>query len=183
MKITGIIKVLSFKEERVAIKLGDAQFFKDGKWDKQYGDVWVSSFDKGVLEACKMLEKGNEIQSMVTANKNKAGREFLNIVNIGLKMPEKDINDDMPTEETGVPDDAPMFQEGEEPAGLTHPDYIRPEPSTTIDMPGKELLIIRQTCIKAAGNALMKMEGSTIARSNLVVEIARRLEKYVLEGK
>ena len=34
MKITGTIKVLTFKEERVSIKLGDAQSFKDGKWDK-----------------------------------------------------------------------------------------------------------------------------------------------------
>ena len=119
-----------------------------------------------------MLEKGAEIQSVVTANKNKAGREFLNIVNIGLKMPEKDINEDMPSEETGVPDDAPLF---EEEAGEEAP----PKPSTKIDMPGKEILIIRQTCIKAAGSSIA---GTSCPPDELVV-IAKRLEKYVLSGK
>lgn len=125
MKITGTIKVLSFKGDRVAIKLGDAQFltrdreWKDwNDWDaiekKQVGkgEIWISSFKEDVYQACKgfdedddsqNIQKGAEIVADVKENKG-----FWNITSIGLKVPDKDIHGDMP------PDDEPTEFKDEE---------------------------------------------------------------------
>jgi hypothetical protein len=107
----------------------------------------------------------------------------LNINNISLKVPDRDVNEDLKPPDvhkedpdpkwTHKPPDSPEAQAEE----MLKEEAEEERASNELDkiVVSKEVLIIRQTCIKAASNV-----GNT---EHQVVEIAKRLEKYVLEGK
>ena len=171
MKITGTIKVLSFKGDRVIIKLDDAQFLsKEGKWEKQYGDVWISSFDDHVIQSVRLfdedddsnnIKKGSEIQAVVKSNQGKDGRTYLNIVNVGLRVKEVDVLEE-------VPPDEPLPEEE------TPPEE---EKSTTVDTTTTEYRIVFQACLKAVG-------ASNLAQSfQELIEMAERATQRTFKGK
>ena len=195
-RFNGTIKAITFKDARVSVLLENTTFLSnEGDW-KQWvdwklietgkykkGDVWVSAFEQSapeVFQACKVIEKGSEVE--VEILKTKKG--FLNINNIQLKVPDVDVNADLqPPEEpssTQRPKDSPETQAErmiEEPQPPWPPGATKEKPSTAVD---KDTLIIRQTCIKAVGSG-MRLENENDAE--VAVAIAKRLEKYVLEGK
>lgn len=185
MKIQGTIKVLSFKGERVAIKLGDARFLtRDREWKEWNdwnaieakkagkGEIWISSFKDYIYQACHEFEKGTEVEATVEENKG-----FWNIENIELKVPERDINEDMPP-------DAP-FPTEEPSSDRREPDSPKAQAekmveSATLDT--KDTHIIRECCIYAVGYALNVADINKLDAPKIVA-LAKRLEKYVLEGK
>ncbi len=224
-RFNGRIKAITFKDARVSVLLENTTFMSnEGDW-KQWvdwklieggkykkGEVWVSAFEQSapeVFQACKMIEKGSEVELEIY----KGDKDFLNINNIQLKVPEKDINADLepPTEETpskGEPSSDQRDPDSPEAQAERMVDEMPPKPkSTTVDIkeapkppdsftkedarravkqvsenraPDKEILIIRQTCVKAVGSG-MRLENENDAE--VAVAIARRLEKFVLTGE
>jgi len=181
----------------------DWELIKTGKYKK--GEVWVSAFEQSapeVFQACKIIEKGSEVEVDIF----KTEKGFLNINNIRLGVPDIDVNAELtPPDITG--DDAPKKgYEGvgggfsNEPSSEQRPpDSPEAEAdklaeaqdertSTALDnvTASREVLIIRQTCIKAVGSALnLVNDGKAKVTPNeeLFVAIAKRLEKYVLSGE
>ena len=177
----------------------DIELVKDGEYKK--GETWLSSFKKHIYQACEELKKmGKGIEVDVEVIVGKAG--FKNIETIALAVPEVDVNADLKPPD--VPEEEPEWTEG------LHSTMLEKKPSSTQrskDSPeavaermlkeekieeqasrqlkmkvesiavDKDTLIIRQTCIKAAGMSQVAIKPEEI------VEIAKRLEKFVLEGK
>ena len=187
-RLNGTIKSIMFKDARVSVLLTSTTFLsKEGDW-KQWvdwklveggkykkGDVWVSAFEQSapeVYQACKMIEKGSEVEVDIF----KTEKGFLNINNIQLKVPDKDVNEDLEPPEPSSkqrPKDSPEAEAEEMSTALDNVEASR------------EVLIIRQTCIKAAGSAMSGKLIDMAIRENteLFVALAKRLEKYVLSGK
>jgi hypothetical protein len=188
----------------------DWELLKKGGYKK--GDVWVSAFEQSapeVFQACKVIEKGSEVEVEIF----KTEKGFLNINNIQLKVPDVDVNADLkPPDEPSSdqrPKDSPeaeverMLEKEPRPpdlkdlsrkelSELSQEELInrsveeesrvemKPVPSTTVDMTTKDVHIIRECCVKAVGSG-MRLENENDAEVG--VAIARRWEKYVLEGK
>lgn len=181
MKLTGRIKTIIFKGERVSVLLEDTQVFtedqkwmpytditlvKDGKYKK--GETWLSSFKESIYQGCRELSRGVEVEVGVIVTE----RGFKNIESIGLKLPEVDVLEDTPLDEPFPEEKIPPEEES------TTGDIM-----AEIEATHKDVLIIRQTCIKAVG-AIFKISQDKWARDvDIAVAIATRLEKYVLEGK
>jgi hypothetical protein len=178
MRIVGKIQAFSFKEGKVAVKLEGARFLTQEQtwkewvdWDDKTtkkGEIWISSFDDAIYQACRELEKGQEIDATVLGKQAKSGKTFWNIKNIGLKIPERDVKEDMPPE----PDWSDMPEERDPDSPESQIEEM--VESATLDMPDKDILIIRQTCIKAASNVAGQGDAEGL------IFIARKLEKYVL---
>ena len=183
MKLTGRIKTIIFKGERVSVLLEDARVFtedqkwipytdislvKDGKYKK--GETWLSSFKESIYQGCRELNKGVEVEVGVIVTE----RGFKNIESIGLKLPEVDVLEEVPPD---LPDDMTVKE-------TTTPEDVEGASTTgdimaEIEATHKDVLIIRQTCIKAAG-AVASGQGLDIKE---IVVVAKRLETYVLTGK
>ena len=220
-RFQGTIKAITFKDARVSVLLENTTFLsnegdwkqwtdweliKTGKYKK--GDVWVSAFEQSapeVFQACKMIEKGSEVEVDIF----KTEKGFLNINNIRLGVPEKDINEDLkpPDTKIEIPEGGSvMFPESgivaTRASDMPSSDQRPPDSpeaeadklaeaqderiSTALDnvTASTEVLIIRQTCIKAASNVVGNTDGDTKDYvQERIVAIAKRLEKYVLEGK
>lgn len=193
-RFQGKIKAITFKDARVSVLLEDTTFLsnegdwkqwtdweliKTGKYKK--GEVWVSAFEQSapeVFQACKMIEKGSEVEVDIF----KTDKGFLNMNNIRLGVPDVDVNKDLePPSSEQRPEDSPEAEAEK----LAEAQDERT--STALDdvVASREVLIIRQTCIKAAGSALSGKLIDMAIRENteLFVALAKRLEKYVLEGK
>ncbi len=187
-RFQGKIKAIKFGDSRVSVLLEDTTFLSnDGDW-KQWtdweliksgkykkGEVWVSAFEQSapeVFQACKIIEKGSEVEVDIF----KTEKGFLNINNIRLGVPDVDVNEDL------KPPDMPAEEKLKD-----SPEAEAERMSTALDNveASREVLIIRQTCIKAAGSAVSGTPLHTTEenRAVLIVAIAKRLEKYVLEGK
>jgi hypothetical protein len=203
-RFQGKIKAITFKDARVSVLLEDTTFLSnDGDWEQwtdweliksgkyKKGEVWVSAFEQSapeVFQACKMIEKGSEVEVDIF----KTEKGFLNINNIRMGVPDKDINEDLKSPEPPEEPQPPW-----PPGATTEPSSDQRPPdspeaqdertSTALDnvAVSREVLIIRQTCIKAASAAVNGTPIDMTVKGNkeLVVAIARRLEKYVLEGK
>ena len=201
-RFQGKIKAIKFEAGRVSVLLENTTFLSnDGDW-KQWtdwklveggkytkGDVWVSAFEQSapeVYQACQVIEKGSEVEVDIF----KTEKGFLNINNIHLKVPDRDVNEDLkPPEEPSSeqrPKDSPEAQAEEMSTTVdatvretTTPEDVRAT-SITLDTPDKETLIIRQTCVKAVGSG-MRLENENDAE--VAVAIAKRLEEFVLTGK
>jgi hypothetical protein len=196
-RFNGTIKAITFKDARVSVLLENTTFFSnEGDW-KQWvdwklietgkykkGDVWVSAFEQSapeVFQACKVIEKGSEVEVDIF----KTEKGFLNINNIRMGVPDKDINEDLkppdePSSEQRPPDSPEAEAEKlteKEPQPPWPPGATKEKSSNAVD---KDTLIIRQTCVKAVGSG-MRLENENDAE--VAVVIAKRLEKFVLEGK
>ena len=189
-RFNGTIKAITFKDARVSVLLENTTFFSnEGDW-KQWvdwklietgkykkGDVWVSAFEQSapeVFQACKVIEKGSEVEVEIF----KTEKGFLNINNIQLKVPDVDVNADLqppgePSSDQREPD-SPEAQAEE----MSEKEYA--SKSIAVDMSDKDRHIIRECCVKAVGNG-MRLENENDAE--VAVAIAKRLEKYVLEGE
>lgn len=199
MKFIGNIKAIKTTSEKVSLMLENARCLgKENKWKTwedydllktgkyKKGQVWLSAWHNSsphVYQAIKFFDeddasqnfqKGSEVEG--EAYKPNPDKPFWNIKSIGLKVPEVDVNEDMPPEH---PDEHRPFPEDadEEARKRILAERQIYDPSTTLDMTAKDISIIRQTCVKAAGAS------GIAAEPEGVVDIAKRLEKYVLEGK
>jgi len=192
-RFQGKIKAITFKDARVSVLLEDTTFLSnDGDW-KQWtdweliktgkykkGEVWVSAFEQSapeVFQACKIIEKGSEVEVDIF----KTEKGFLNMNNIRLGVPDVDVNADL------TPPDEPSSEQRPPDSPEAEADKLAEAQdermSTALDdvAVSREVLIIRQTCIKAVGNAV---SGSTVSElGEFIVAIAKRLEKYVLGGE
>ncbi len=206
-RFQGTIKAITFKDARVSVLLENTTFMSnEGDW-KQWvdwklieggkykkGEVWVSAFEESapeVFQACKMIEKGSEVEVEIF----KTEKGFLNINNINLKVPEKDINADLEPPDAKIeipeggsvlfPESGIVATRASDMPSSTQRDPDSPEAQAerlveSIAVDTQSLLIIRQTCCKAVG-AGMRLENENDAE--VAVAIAKRLEKYVLTGE
>jgi hypothetical protein len=127
MRFNGTIKAIKFQGERVSILLKDAHYFsKEGDWilypeglsedhqklirsgDYRNGELWASSFEDHIIQAIRRfdeddasqnIQKGSEVEMEVIKTK----RGFLNMKSIGLKIPERDVNEDIKQDARGFP--------------------------------------------------------------------------------
>jgi len=115
----------------------------------------------------------------------KTAKGFLNIKSIGLKVPEVDVNEDMPPDaplekrDKDSPEndiEEMLKEEAEEERASNELDRRDEIVATT-----KDIQIIRQTCVKAVG-AMLNLSAVDKTTQDLI-KIARRFEQYVLTGK
>jgi hypothetical protein len=206
LRFDGKIKAITFKGERASVLLEGARIFKEGQqvWEDytderlvktgKYakGEVWMSTFESSNAagyQACKELEKmGKGVGVDVSVVENKG---FLNIAGIGLNLKEVDVNADLEP-----PDDHEKQAELTEEPSSTQRPKDSPEAQATklvettgdivaeIEATAKDVLIVRQTCIKAAGFVVEDHNNiSDKTREEKVVALAKRLETFVLTGK
>ncbi len=205
-RFNGTIKAITFKDARVSVLLTDTTFLSnEGDW-KQWvdwklveggkykkGEVWVSAFEQStpeVYQACREIEKGAEVEVEIF----KTEKGFLNINNISLKVPERDVNEDL-----RPPDmpDAPTGAAGEVPPEEPQPPWppgATKEPSSTqrpkdspeaqaeemlesIAIDTKEYRIVFQACLKGLG-------ASHLAKTyEELINMTERAVQRVFRGK
>ena len=94
-RFNGTIKAITFKDARVSVLLTGTTFLsQEGDW-KQWvdwkliesgkykkGDVWVSAFEQSapeVYQACKVIEKGAEVEVDIFKRKLKI-KEYIKLI-------------------------------------------------------------------------------------------------------
>lgn len=194
MRFEGNLKTTKITNEKASVMLENARYFsKEGEWQQwndydlmksgkyKKGDVWLSAWANSaphVYDGVQQIERGSEVEG--EAFKPNPDKPFWNIRGINMKLPEVDVNEEMPPDMTGSSTPPLTPEEEQKMIGYEIEEERASselDKSRQVETDKTQLQIIRQTCLKAGSNI------AGVGDAEALIKIARRLERFVLEGK